>query len=246
MKSKYIVFAIISMLAVFLSYIFHFYFSLGYKLSNDPSVWAQLGDYSGGLLNPILSFISLVLLIKSLNLQRETNIDLQDELKNNKKNEKLKSFETYFFNMINSQIVAFNSFKIVISIDGVTTIKTSTDAVIAIEDEVAKIRADFPNDNEKVLEFLNDLDYNDQLFSITRSFYIIVKMTEDKLSDENGFNSELRKQHILTLINFTEFALLRLIMLNMQFMTLPSVEYLKGSTDFKDVLKDTNLSFNLY
>ncbi|MCX9469358.1 hypothetical protein IG522_17955, partial [Vibrio cholerae] len=109
MVNRYISIAIASMLVVFGSYVVNFYYKLGYGLSDDVAVWAQLGDYAGGLLNPILSFISLVLLIKSLTLQNEANLDLRKELKINEKTEKLRSFETHFFNMLNSQKVSFDS-----------------------------------------------------------------------------------------------------------------------------------------
>jgi hypothetical protein len=32
------------------------------KISNDPAVWGQFGDYFGGILNPILSLINLIIL----------------------------------------------------------------------------------------------------------------------------------------------------------------------------------------
>jgi hypothetical protein len=34
------------------------------------AVWGQLGDYIGGVLNPMLSFLTLFLLIKTLQLQQ--------------------------------------------------------------------------------------------------------------------------------------------------------------------------------
>ena len=92
--------AIVTIPSIYLGY---FYFKLGYRISSDTAVWGALGDYFGGVLNPILSFISIILLISSLTLQREANTDLRKEIKRNEKNEKFRSFETQFFNMINSQ-----------------------------------------------------------------------------------------------------------------------------------------------
>jgi len=104
MINKYIIAAAIAITFVVLSYIYNFYCVLSYSISNDTAVWGQLGDYTGGLLNPILSFITLVLLIKSLSLQNEANLALRKELKNNEKTAKLRLFETQFFNMLNAQL----------------------------------------------------------------------------------------------------------------------------------------------
>lgn len=83
---------------VYLIYWLHFYVCLDYEASNDPAVWGQFGDYAGGVLNPLLSFISIVLLIKSLVLQHEANGNLKTEIKNGEKTERLRSFEVLFFN----------------------------------------------------------------------------------------------------------------------------------------------------
>ncbi|HEY6436916.1 MAG TPA: hypothetical protein VIY47_10010, partial [Ignavibacteriaceae bacterium] len=90
MKIKaYIIFAATLIVIVYLIYWFRFYVALDYEASKDPAVWGQLGDYVGGVLNPLLSFISIVLLIKSLVLQYEANSNLKIEIKNSEKTEKL-------------------------------------------------------------------------------------------------------------------------------------------------------------
>ncbi|MFQ2624533.1 hypothetical protein ACK3YV_17115, partial [Aeromonas caviae] len=45
-------------------------------LSDEKDVWGQFGDYFGGTLNPILSFMSVLLLIKSVRLQLVANSSL--------------------------------------------------------------------------------------------------------------------------------------------------------------------------
>ena len=122
MINRYIVTAAVAIAIVVLSYVYHFYYILNYSISNNTAEWAQLGDYAGGLLNPILSFVSLVLLIKSLRLQNEANLALRKELKNTEKTEKIKAFETQFFNMLDSQKKSFDSFGLKVPQNGSITI----------------------------------------------------------------------------------------------------------------------------
>ncbi|TRX01164.1 hypothetical protein [Candidatus Methylobacter oryzae] len=245
MIDRYIVAAAIAIFTVAISYIVNFFFKLNYTISNDPAVWGQLGDYFGGLLNPTLSFMSLVLLIKSLRLQNEANESLRRELKNSEKTEKIRSFETLFFNMINSQKSSFDSFKIEVNTKAPDVFIYGIEAVIKIEDEIKELRQQC-QDDKLISKFLEDIDLNDQIFSLTRCFYIIVRMITEKLSDDNGFSEEDRKSHLLALVNFTDFSLLRLIMISMQFMKYQSTEYLRNNNDFNAVLDEVSLSYSLY
>ncbi|PTP55783.1 hypothetical protein CWO05_05050 [Vibrio splendidus] len=246
MINGYLVFAILSIIGVFLSYIGYFYVLLGYSLSPDTGVWAQLGDYAGGLLNPILSFLSLILLIKSLNLQNQANKDLRAELKINDKTEKLRSFETHFFNMINSQKVAFETFTIEAQIGGKLRKLYGVEAVIFIENQIEHLRKTSPNDDDPIVKYLDYIDLTDKIFSTARIFYVISKMVDEKLSDEEGFCEKERLSHLVTLINFTDFALLRLIMITVQFLNYPSTSYLRNNSDFNKVLNDVGLSYDMY
>ncbi len=241
MIDRYVVAAVLAISTVLMLYIVNFYFKLNFTISSDTAVWGQLGDYFGGILNPLLGFISLVLLIKSLRLQNEANADLRKQLINSQKTENIRSFETLFFNMINSQKKLFDSFKIKTQ----TEIIYGVEAVIKIEDEIENIKKKYQDDT-LIIQFLNNVDSNDLIFGVTRGFYIIVKVITEKLSDDNGFSGEDRKSHLLTLVNFTDFSLLRLIMISMQYMSYQSTEYLINNNDFNEVLKEVGLSYNLY
>ena len=243
--NKYIVAAAIAIVIVFASYFINFFVLHGYAVSAKTTVWAELGDYAGGLLGPIFSFLSLILLIKSLSLQNEANKSLRDELKNSRQTEKLRSFEALFFNMIASQKELFDSFKIEQIIHGKQKIITASDAVISIEDDIEGFRVHSDN-NKEIIEFLEDADSNDQIFGIVRAFYIIVKMISEKLSSDEGFSSIDRCSHLHTLINFTDFSQLRLIMISMQFMDYHSIQYLKEHEEFNEILKEIDLSYDLY
>lgn len=244
MINRYILAAIFLIALVCFSYVLNFYYKLGYVVSDEPEAWGQLGDFIGGLINPILSFMSFVFIIKSLNLQNEANLELRDEVKNTRKTEKLRSFETQLFHMIGSQRASFESFKINKVLDDKVLGRCGVEAVIAIEAEVERLRADFSDD--VVVGYLEAVDPTDQIYGLTRIFYNMVKMISEKLSDSNGFFLEDRKSHYLTLINFTDFALLRLIMMNAQFMDYPSTEYLKSNREFSSVLEEVGLNYSLY
>lgn len=245
MINRYAAAAAFLLFGVFASYILQFHFKLGYGISDDPAVWGQLGDYFGGLLNPMLSFISLVLLIKSLTLQNQANQDLRNEISNTRKSERLRSFEAQLFNMIDSQRASLDTFKIEFENEGVLVAVYGADAIIKIEDDVELIRKKSPDIN-RAIEYLENVDATDQIFGVTRVFYNMVKMISEKLSDSNGFSLEDRSSHYLTLINFTDFALLRLVMMSAQFMQFSSTEYLRSNKEFNAVLSETGLNYNLY
>lgn len=244
MINRYILVAIALITLVCLSYVLNFYYKLGYVISDEPEAWGQLGDFIGGLINPILSFMSFVFIIKSLNLQNEANVELREEVRNTRKTERLRSFEAQLFHMIGSQRASFESFKVNEVLDHKVFERCGVAAVITIEVEVERLRADFSDD--VVVGYLEAVDPTDQIYGLTRIFYNMVRMISEKLSDSNGFFLEDRKSHYLTLINFTDFALLRLIMMNAQFMDYPSTEYLKGNREFSSVLEEVELSYSLY
>lgn len=245
--SKYIVAACLAILLVALSYIIKFYLTLGYGISDNSAAWAELGEYFGGILGPILSFISLVLLIKSLGLQNQANASLREDLKNSEKTEAIRSFEALFFGVIESQKELFRSLKVEV---GDAPPRLGVEAVLLIEKTIEDLRESesgaATESSPSARDFLEEVDSQDQIFGITRTFYIAVKLITDKLSDRRGFTNEDRKSHLLTLINFTDYAQLRLILICVQFMDFPSVAYLRGNEEFKQALDEVGLSLDLY
>ncbi|WP_346209029.1 hypothetical protein [Aeromonas salmonicida] len=243
--NKYIATASILIFIVFFLYFLKFYVILDYKTSNDSAVWGQLGDYIGGILNPLLSFVSIVLLIQSLTLQNEANISLRSELKNSEKTEKLRSFETLFFNLINSQKNLFDTFQIEVNRDDKLVIFTGVKAVITIEENIEAIRVN-GGEAQEIVAYLDSIDDSDQIFCLTRAFYIMVLVITERLSTSEGFSSEDRRAHFMTLINFTDFAQLRLIMMCVQFMSYESSKYIRSSIEFKEIIEEVGLVFELY
>lgn len=217
----------------------------GCKLSQGTDVWGQFGDYVGGLLNPTLSFLSIVLLLKSLTLQKAANSDLRKELDANERSEKLKELDTLLFNMIQSLKEQLTN----LSMDFVkneTVVKFSgVAAILQIENEIDTMRENGAS-SENIATWLDDLDELDQLYSVVRAFYITVQMISEKLANRNGFSALDRRDRFMTLINFTDFAQLRLVLICMQFMNYPSTKYLRTNMDFLAVLGELELKLDAY
>lgn len=234
--------AAIIIVLVYGLYFLQFSHLLGYELSENTAAWAQLGDYTGGVLNPLLSFITLVLLIKSLELQTQANLTLREELKNSARTEKLKSFESLFFNMIESQKDLFQAFKISFQQETGIREEFGAQAVLAIEELLESVE----DDPALKRELLNQLDSSDQIFGITRAFYIMVKVISESLCDSEGFSSSDRKARLQTLINFTDFAQLRLVLISMRYMDYESTKYLNDNELLHSVLSELGVPSNPY
>lgn len=245
MINRYSITAIILMMAVITSYIIQFSWNLGYKVSEKAADWVNFSDYVGGLITPLLSFLSLVLLIQSLNLQNEANKELRSEIKSNQQNEKMRSFEAYFFGLISSQRSSFSSFKLTFPAYFGGKELSGISAVQGLEDMIEQFRNKGWKENY-IMKGINRIDKDENIFNTIRIFYNIVKMISERLSDDNGFNYDARKIQFLTLINFTEFSQLRLVMICMQFMDWQSASYLKYNKEFIDVLEELGGGVNLY
>lgn len=246
MKTKwYIAAPAILIVIVYLVYFFQFYVSLRYLVSDSSEAWGQFGDFVGGVLNPLLSFFSIVLLLKSLALQMEANKGLRIELKNNEKAEKARSFEVLFFNLVDSQKNLFNSFRVDLEFEGKWTSLMGVEAVMKIEDGIEEIRKQ-GGGGQQISDYLEEVDRKDQIFGLSRAFYIIVRMTSERLSDAEGFSYAERKAHYLSLVNFTDFSQLRLVMICVQFMDFESTKYLRSLSEFRAVIEDLGLSYELY
>jgi len=241
----YVVVAAISVLLAVAAYYARFAVFLSQGFSSDPTTWGDFGSYVGGVLGPILSFISLIFIIKSLRLQNEANEALRKQAQESERSDQLKSFSVLFFNMIDSQKSLLEKFKILFFENGVGITRRGVDAIVKIEDEI-KVLRDLGGSDERVAAYIEDVDATDQIFGILRAFYISVKMVSEKLSDSKGFSGSERIDFLNTLINFTDFSQLRLVVMGIQFIDSAAASYLKGSDEFVSVLNISGLRLNLY
>ena len=227
------------------AYIGQFYFRLGLVLSDNASDWVNFSGFVGGILAPILSFLSFVLLLKSLNLQNKANTELRKEAELNRKKEKFSSFETHFFSMLDAQRVAFDNFKIQLTPEGKTGEFRGVEGVINLEDIIEDMRKAAVSDS-LITEKLLEIDSSEKIYNTIRIFYNVTKIIGEKLSDEEGFSAEERMSQFQTLINFTEFSLLRLVLISMQFVDCPPTRYLKNNEEFITVMVELGLEIDPY
>jgi hypothetical protein len=246
MKNKRILLTISAVILMILAaYVTTFYRIFGFQLSGDTAVWGQFGDYIGGTLNPILSFISIILLIKSVSLQNEANESLRDELTNSEKTERFRSFNSLFFSMIESQRVLLRELTIGFGVGPIPVREKGAAAIIRLENEIEILQANQAT-KQDISEYIENLDKNDQIFGVLRAFYITVKMICEKLDDTLGFVDLERKEQTLTLINLTDFAQLRLVAIGIQFLDYPSCNYLKNNEIFITAAAESNLPLGAY
>lgn len=213
------------------------YFGLIYTGTSPEKAheqWGLLGDFLGGTLNPVLTFLTIIILIKSLSLQRE-------ETEKIKQFESIRSFESHFFNMIDSQKVLFNNFKVSFDVKGDEITKEAGSAVVAIEDIIVHLKDNGKSDADISL-FLEDLDHDDSIYSAIRTFSVITKLISKKLSNDNGFSEKERKEYLEILINYTDFSQIRLVLLSIKYMNNSQLSSLKDSKEFLEVLKDIGVS----
>ncbi|WP_339719041.1 hypothetical protein [uncultured Paraglaciecola sp.] len=232
-SKKIVLFAFLILAFTWGAYWYNFGYLQSQGISKTANEWALLGDFLGGVLNPILTFLTILILIKSLTLQKNEN-------NKTKKFEKIRSFELHFFNMIDSQKVLFNNLKLKFDAGDVAVIKTAGAAVISIEDIVIHLK-DNGKKNEDIKVALESLDNDDSIYSATRTFAIIAKLVQKKLSDQNGFTNEDRKEYYEVLLNFTDYSLIRLILITMKYFDNAQVTALRENIEFLETLKSAGI-----
>lgn len=139
------------------------------NLSVKKDEWGQFGDYFGGVLNPILSFISIILLIKSVDLQISANKSIVAENKRQDLLEKKKTFESRLFNLIDVQRSYFDEFSVTLSSPQGNVKHHKTEAINKIE-TLVKYSLKRGLDREKISAALQSLDdiSDDNIFSLIR------------------------------------------------------------------------------
>lgn len=226
-------------------YWYQFSYILDFPLSKSQEVWGQMGDFLGGLLNPVLTFINVFLLINSLNCQLRANKTLENQIEISKKNENLRTFESSFFHLVDYQTDLFQNFKVEILENNIKKTIYKDDAVKKIE----KITEAYILDNKSLGEIkilYNELNKKYNLYEILRAFHVIVSLIDSVLSDEKGFSLEDRKTYYLRLINITRFSNLILVCITVQFLDKKISENLKAHSDLSNVMRNVGLKFDLY
>lgn len=82
------------------------------ELSGDPAVWGQLGDYVGGVLNPLIAFLAFYWLTKSVLLQRQELQETKDALKasaESQRQQEQHAMRSVRVNALTALVVSYNS-----------------------------------------------------------------------------------------------------------------------------------------
>ncbi|PKL38602.1 MAG: hypothetical protein CVV44_12040 [Spirochaetae bacterium HGW-Spirochaetae-1] len=96
------------LLFILLTYSSNFIFQYKNVISDNPADWGTFGDYFGGILNPVLSFITIILLLYTIQLQRVMKNDTNND---SKKQEFISNFFKmidYYYNIIESLRSAYS------------------------------------------------------------------------------------------------------------------------------------------
>jgi len=231
--------AAIAVVAASYVYAFAFYFKL--PISGDPSHWGALGDYLGGTLNPLLSFASILLIIRTIHLQRESNEVLRAELESAKRESKLRALDGKLQLLIAAQSEELRNFKLRFqSADGTIEVKDGVTAILCLEERILDSLKKGKSPNVELL--LEHFDSEDSLLGALRRFYIPLRTILQDLSDSNGFSKEIREQYVETLIGLTDFSLLRVVMLSARHFSSAPAVYIRSSSDLENVLESMNFS----
>lgn len=239
MKNKYIIFASFAISLSYAVYFIRFFLFDGQILSQSAEHWGQFGDFVGGVVNPIIGFLTIVILVRQ-------NHELTMEMDRGKKSNYIREFDSIFFNGLDRQKIVFDSFAIKIGSDSHREFFRGA-AVVQIEDLISSMQdggASFYDVRAKIEEI--DEENFDKLFEIVRAFYILVVMSSERLDDKSGFDASDRKNKIKTAINFIDFAHVRILLICIQFMENVPAKYLRSSQDFIDVANDLGLKVDVY
>ena len=234
-----ITFSIAVIAIVWLVYYWFFGINLGYKISENPNDWAIFANYLSGTLTPVLTFFSIVLLIRSLRIQLAANNTLEDEVKRQKKADQLSIFELRLFKAIDSQNSLFKDLELVFDKDEHKVVKIAGNAVDALEDHLQSLKGKSSITAEDIeYAITENIDTQGHMFSILRKFYVGVKLIDIQLTTDRGFSELDKKEYLELLINFSDFELLRLIMIGMKYCKYSMAISLAENIQLRSALKE--------
>lgn len=134
-------------------------------VSDSPGDWGTFGDFTGGVLNPLLNFITIYLLITQYKTAR-------DDLEVQRSEEKIKAFESSFFTFATFALNEYRSYELNISGKNYK----SSEAVSYIQHYVTMAAG-----AGTLYQDFNKLDTraNDTIYSLVASFCVVFKLIEE-------------------------------------------------------------------
>ncbi|MFK0095392.1 putative phage abortive infection protein [Pseudomonas sp. NPDC090592] len=195
--------ALVIVLIVFAALAYHFFIGGDIpflKLSNHESAqyWGQLGDFAGGLLNPILSFLALMAVLKTLTLQRAEMAAAQVEARAANLEQRVQSnlysrqaFETTFFGLldVHSRILSDICFRADRPVKGREAVDTMLAKLKASNEYQGAILFPELTETEDIQRRIDDfcLKYKSEVGHYFRNLYWILKKID---SSRLGLDSE--------------------------------------------------------
>ncbi len=216
---KIILLSFLLILVVWFAYFIKF--GTGGAISSSTEVWGQFGDYIGGVINPLLSFVTIILLIHSLSEQQVANKSLMKETKRQERLEEFRKFETRFFNLIEMQRNGFESFAI--EYQAIELVKVSGARAASYIEKTVMTLVDDGYTKAEIKIRIEQLDPNDHLYSLFRRFYLIVKLIDEKLSIDQ------REEYYEALVNLSEMKLICMVCMLASFFDWESVRHIRNS-----------------
>ncbi|EKN3724277.1 TPA: hypothetical protein ACPZRY_001752 [Yersinia enterocolitica] len=173
------------------SYVGWFFFHLKRDISPSGEQWGQFGDFFGGILNPILSFITICILIKTSLYQERQNTLLEQRERN-------KRFEDRFYGMNTQVKQSFESLTLTIS----KFVKLDGDKILRHMEDILFSGGDTSK--------LNASNFKETIFPVIRQFYILLKMLDSEF-EKGDIDEDSLKDYHLWLINSTDYKTLRFV-----------------------------------
>ena len=170
MRNKYIILAGLAILLSYAVYFIRFFLFDGQVLSASAEHWGQFGDFVGGVINPIIGFLTVVILVRQ-------NYELTMEMDRSKRSDYTREFDTIFFNGLDRQKRVFDNFSINFSENNDCQEFFGSAEVVKIEDLISSMRNEGASVSDVRVKIEDiDADNFDKLFEIVRAFYILAVM----------------------------------------------------------------------
>ncbi|KAF4558703.1 hypothetical protein [Pseudomonas sp. CES] len=134
-------------------------------LSDSQGDWGTFGDFTGGVVNPLLNFITIYLLITQYRTSRE---DMALE----RAESDVKAFESSFFTFTTIALDEYKGFELIIEGRAVK----SAEAIGLIQ---AKIEAAAGTGDARTILAELDRVTNDSIYSLIASFCVVFRLIQD-------------------------------------------------------------------
>ena len=160
-----------------------YYYTFGGDLSADQGSWGTFGDYTGGILNPLLNFITIYLLIKSFDAQEKSlqqALSQADQAKADlaeaRYNERLRAFESSLFNFAEMALAEYRTLKLKVGTGKEDYIEAG-ESVAFIQRVITEKEQSF----EEACGLINELDERTygSFYSVVKAFCALFKIVND-------------------------------------------------------------------